>query len=74
MGDLPKELSVEIAKRVAASAANPMEDLGRLHATCLRMRTVCSDAVVGQSIPLQPVLWRREALDLWLFYNNEYHT
>ena len=58
MEKLPKDMAVEIASRVAAAAVDPMKDLGSLWATCSQMRKVCSDAVVGQSIPLQRVLLR----------------
>ena len=50
------DVAVEIASRIATAIADPMEDLGSLWATCSQMRKVCSDAVVGQSIPLWWVL------------------
>jgi hypothetical protein len=71
--DLPIEfLSAKIATCVAAAAADPMEDLRRFRATCMQMRTVCSNIVVGRSIPLLPVLQHSEG---WgLFYDEEYCT
>jgi hypothetical protein len=76
LADLPIEvLSAKTAMRVTIAAADPMEDLRRLCATCTQMRTVCSDAVVGRSIPLLPVLLRYEDLIDWgLFYSFEYYT
>ena len=52
------DMAVEIASRVAAAAADPMEDLGSLQPRCLQMHRICGDAVVGQSIPLRQVLLR----------------
>ena len=52
------DVAVEIASYIAVAIADPTEDLGSLWATCSQMRKVCSDAVVGQSIPLQRVLLR----------------
>jgi hypothetical protein len=54
MEKLPMDVVVEIASRVAATAADPMEDLGSLWAT----RWVRGDAIVGRSIPLRRVLLR----------------
>jgi hypothetical protein len=56
MEKLPTDVVVKIASRTAMVAADPMEDLGSLRATCSQMRRVCGDAVVGQSIPLRRVL------------------
>ena len=58
MEKLPTDMAIEIASRVAAAAADPMEDLGSLWATYSQMRRVCGDAVVGWSIPLRWVLLR----------------
>ena len=52
------DVAIEIASHVAAAAADPMEDLGSLRATCSQMRRVCGDAIVGWSIPLRQVLLR----------------
>ena len=58
MEKLPIDVAIEIASRVAAATADPMEDLGNLWATSSQMRRVCGDAVVGRSIPLRRVLLR----------------
>ena len=50
------DVAIEIASRIAVAAADPIEDLGSLRATCSQMRKVCGDAIVGQSIPLRQVL------------------
>jgi hypothetical protein len=34
MEKLPKDMAVEIASHVATAAADPMEDLGSMQATC----------------------------------------
>ena len=47
MVQLPTELTIEIASRVAAQSEDAMADLGNLHATCKAMCVVCSAAKVG---------------------------
>jgi hypothetical protein len=75
MEKLSIEVAVEIASRVGAAVADPLEDLGSLWATCSQMRRVCSDALVGRSIPLQRVLLRGTQRGTWKrFYDHEYHA
>ena len=50
------DVAVEIANHVAATAADPMKDLGSLWATYSQMHRVCDDVVLGWSIPLQRLL------------------
>jgi hypothetical protein len=55
------------------AAVDPMEDLGSLWATCLQMRRVCGDVIVGRSIPLRRVLLRGIHLGTWnRFYDHKY--
>jgi hypothetical protein len=56
MEKLLTDMAIEIASRITAAAADLMEDLRSLRATCSQMRRVCDDAVVGWSIPLRQVL------------------
>ena len=75
MEKLPKDMAIEIASRVAAAVADPMEDLGSLRATYSQMHRVCGDTVVGRSIPLQRLLLRGIHLGTQnRFYDHEYHA
>ena len=56
---LPTELTIEIASRVAAQLEYAMADLGNLHATCKAMCIVCDTAKVGRRLAPRHVLWRR---------------
>ena len=56
MEKLLTDVAIEIASRITVATADPMEDVGSLRATCLQMRRVCDDAIVGRSIPLWRVL------------------
>ena len=58
MEKLPPELAAEVASRVSKAAADPMEDLASLWPSCSQIRRAYSDAYVGQSIPLEPVMQR----------------
>lgn len=71
MERLPSDLSVEIAKHVAESAENPMDELAHLRATNADMRKACSNPAVGRSIPLCWVLHR----GAWEpYYSDTYRT
>jgi hypothetical protein len=75
MEKLSTDMTVEIASRVAAAVANPIEDLGSLWATYSQMRRVCGDIVVGRSIPLLWVLLRGIHVGTWnWFYDHKYHA
>ena len=75
MEKLPTDMAIEIASRVAAAAADPMEDLGSIWATCSQMRRVCGDVVVGQSIPLRRVLLHGIQRGTWnRFDDHEYRA
>ena len=56
MEKLPKDMAIEIASCIVVAVVDPVEDLGILRATCSQIHRVCSDAIVGQSIPLWWVL------------------
>ena len=56
---LPTELTIEIASRVAAQSEDAMVDLGNLRATCKAMCVVCGAAKVGRRLDLRCVLRRR---------------
>ena len=56
---LPTELTIEIASRVAAQSEDAMVDLGNLCATCKAMCVVCGTAKVGRRLALRHVLRRR---------------
>jgi len=47
MVQLPMELTIEIASRVAAQSEDAMADLDNLCATCKAMCVVCGAAKVG---------------------------
>uniref|UniRef100_K3ZZX5 F-box domain-containing protein n=1 Tax=Setaria italica TaxID=4555 RepID=K3ZZX5_SETIT len=49
---LPTELLTVIAIHLAATLDQPMEDLGRLRATCTVMRRVCGQRAVGWRVAL----------------------
>uniref|UniRef100_K3ZE65 F-box domain-containing protein n=1 Tax=Setaria italica TaxID=4555 RepID=K3ZE65_SETIT len=50
--DLPMELVTEIAGHVAATSFQPMDDLGRLRATCRVMHHACGNPSVGRHVAL----------------------
>ena len=75
MEKLPKDMTIEIASRVAVATMDLLEDLASLRATYSQMRRVCGDAVAGWSIPLQRVLLRGIQHGTWnCFYDHEYHA
>ena len=47
LAQLPTELTIEIASRVAAQSEDAMADLDNLCATCKAMCVVCGAAKVG---------------------------
>jgi len=55
--DLPEEMLIHVAARVAASSENPMDDLRHLRGACSLMRDkVCGVALVHRSLNLRLVL------------------
>ena len=55
--DLPEEMLIHVAARVAASFKNPMDDLRHLRGACSHMRDkVCGAALVHRSLNLRLVL------------------
>ena len=56
---LPTELMIEIASRVAAQSEDTMADLDNLRTTCKAMCVVCGTAKVGRRLALRRVLRRR---------------
>ncbi|RLM73188.1 hypothetical protein C2845_PM15G00590 [Panicum miliaceum] len=56
---LPTELTIEIASRIAAQSEDGIVDLGNLRATCKAMCVVCGAAEVGRRLALRRVLRRR---------------
>ncbi|RLN42448.1 hypothetical protein C2845_PM01G48270 [Panicum miliaceum] len=56
---LPTELTIEIASRVAAQSEDAIVDLGNLRTTCKAMCAVRGAAEVGRRLALRRVLRRR---------------
>ncbi|RLN22361.1 hypothetical protein C2845_PM07G11230 [Panicum miliaceum] len=56
---LPMELTIEIASRVAAQSEDAIVDLGNLRTSCKAMCAVCGAAEVGRRLALRRVLRRR---------------
>jgi hypothetical protein len=57
LADLPEEMLIHVAARVAASSENPMDDLSHLRGACSLMRDkVCGAALVRCSLNLRLVL------------------
>ena len=57
LADLPEEMLIHIAARVAASSENPMDDLRHLRGACSLMTDkVCGAALVRRSLNLRLVL------------------
>ena len=57
LADLPKEMLVHVAARVAASSENPMDDLHHLRGACSLMTDkVCGAVLVRCSLNLRLVL------------------
>ena len=57
LADLPEEMLIHVAARVAASSENPMDDLSHLRGACSLMRDkVCGAALVRCSLNLRVVL------------------
>ena len=55
--NLPEEMLIHVAARVAASSENPMDDLHHLWGACSLMRDkVCGAALVHHSLNLRLVL------------------
>jgi len=57
LADLPEEMLIHVAARIAASSENPMDDLRHLRGACSLMRDkVCGAALVHRSLNLRLVL------------------
>ena len=57
LADLPEEMLIHVAARVAASSENPMDDLRHLQGACSLMRDkVCGTALVRRRLNLRLVL------------------
>ncbi|RLN27651.1 hypothetical protein C2845_PM05G20910 [Panicum miliaceum] len=52
LAELPTDLAIKIAGRLAATSKRPMDDLRALRATCRRMLRVCSEPEVGRRVTL----------------------
>ncbi|RLN09318.1 hypothetical protein C2845_PM11G04360 [Panicum miliaceum] len=52
LAELPIDLAIKIAGRLAATSERPMDDLRALRATCRRMLRVCGEPEVGQRVAL----------------------
>ena len=55
--DLPMEVLIDIVGHVAMTSFQPMDDLGRLRATCRVMRRACGDPSVGRRVALLKTYW-----------------
>ena len=57
LADLPDEMLIHVAARIAASSENPMDDLRHLRGACSLLRDkVCGTALVRRSLNLTLVL------------------
>ena len=57
LADLPEEMFIHVAARIAATSENPMDDLRHLRGACSLMRDkVCGAALVHRSLNLRLVL------------------
>ncbi|RLN12376.1 hypothetical protein C2845_PM09G12900 [Panicum miliaceum] len=52
LAELPTDLAIKIASRLAATSERPMDDLPVLWATCRRMLRVCGEPEVGRRVAL----------------------
>ena len=50
--DLPMEVLIDITGHVATTSFQPMDDLGRLRATCRVRRHACGDPSIGRRVAL----------------------
>ena len=67
MENLPTEIAVEIAARLAKSSEFAVAEVGSLRATCKKMRQVCHMPEVGRHPAVHPLL----PIGSWdLYYNN----
>jgi len=67
MENLPTEIAVEIAARLAKSSDFAVAEVGSLRATCKKMRQVCRMPEFGQRLAVHPLL----PIGSWdLYYDN----
>ena len=69
MENLPTEIAVEIAARLAKSFDFAVAEVGSLRATCKKMRQVCRMPEVGRRLAVHPLL----PIGSWdLYYDNSF--